>query len=111
MTEGRHIAIITDEAPPIWYRNKRTIRTIIQVIVSTAVTIAITIVTLASFAPEVLDALTAVLPESAIAWLTGAVAFLVALSGALARIMAIPAVNDFLTRFGAGSVPKSTVER
>lgn len=105
------LPVVTDEAPEIWFKNKRTVRTVIQVIVSTVVTIVLTIISLASFAPEVLDALAAVLPESAIAWLTGAVAFLVALSGALARIMAIPAVNDFLTRFGAGSVPKSQVQR
>lgn len=99
------------EVPLIWYRNKRTIRTVIQVVLSSAVTIAVTVIALAAVAPEILEALTEVLPESAVVWLTGAVAFLVALSGALARIMAIPAVNDFLTRFGAGSVPKSTVDR
>lgn len=98
-------------APLIWYKNKRAVRTVIQVVVSSLVTIAVTIGALAAVAPEILEALEAVLPESAIAWLGGAVAFLVALSGALARIMAIPAVNDFLTHVGAGSVPKSTIEQ
>lgn len=36
------------------------------------------------------------LPEGVIAWLLGAAAVLTAVSGALARIMAIPRVNDAL---------------
>jgi hypothetical protein len=33
----------------------------------------------------------------------------VTLSGVITRIMAIPAVNAFLTKFGAGSVPASAI--
>ncbi|ALY08871.1 hypothetical protein GALAXY_25 [Arthrobacter phage Galaxy] len=40
-----------------------------------------------------------VLPDHVTAWLLGAAAVLTALSGAVARIMAIPGVNAWLSRF------------
>lgn len=95
----------------IWYKAQRVIRTVVQVVVSAAVTVALAVISVAAFAPDVLDALADVLPETWAAWLGGAVAFLVALAGALSRIMAIPAVNAWLAKIGLGSVPPSAIDK
>lgn len=50
----------------------------------------------------------ATVPEGARAWLLGASAAVVAVSAALTRIMAIPAVNDWLGRVGMGATPPTT---
>jgi hypothetical protein len=42
--------------------------------------------------------------------LIAAAAIVTAIAGALTRVFAIPAVNEFLTRFGLGSVPKSVAK-
>lgn len=57
-------------------------------------------------APQIIDELSAVLPPEWIAWLVSAVAFLSVVAGVIARVMAIPAVNAFLTRFNAGAASK-----
>lgn len=96
--------------PEIWFKTQRVIRTVIQVIITAAVTIVSTIAVIQLIAPQILEALAEVLPPSWIAWLSGAVAFMAVLAGALSKIMAIPQVNAWLTKFGAGSVPKSVAE-
>lgn len=51
------------------------------------------------------------LPESFRAWMLGAAAVLTALSMALTRIMAIPAVNDFVSRWSPfGTAPPAQVK-
>jgi MFS family permease len=45
------------------------------------------------------------LPESWLAWVVGAAAVLAAVSAALARIMAIPAVDAWLRHLGLSSMP------
>lgn len=94
---------------PTWDKVKRVIRTMFEVILSIIVTLALAVIALGSFAPDVLAALAEVLPAEGYAWLAGIVAAIVALSGALARIMAIPAVNAFLTRFGLGTEPRNGI--
>ena len=44
-------------------------------------------------------------PEGARAWLLGASAAIVAVSSALTRIMAIPTVNEWLSKVGMGATP------
>jgi hypothetical protein len=96
----------TNPTPDIWYKSKRVIRTVIQVVISG---IAL-VVAVQAVAPEVLTELAKVLPGPVIAWLTAAVAFLAALAGVLSRIMAIPQINQLLTKLGAGSVPAGGVK-
>jgi hypothetical protein len=93
-------------APAIWYPNQRVIRTVLQNIAAVLVTTAVVVGVVEVAAPQFLDALADVLPPAWYAWGLGAVAFVGTVSGVLAKIMAIPLVNDFLTRFGAGSVPR-----
>lgn len=88
---------------PIWFPWQRVIRTFGQVLVATSIALT----AIAVVAPQVLDAVTDVLPGPWVAWLTGAIAFVAALAAALARVMALPVVNTWLTAIGAGSVPAS----
>lgn len=89
----------------VWFPWQRVIRTAVQVFVSITTVLALTAV----LAPQVITALADVLPVPVVAWLTAAVASVTALSMALSRLMLIPLVNDFLTRFGAGTAPAGAV--
>lgn len=89
----------------IWFPLQRAIRTAVQIIIAAAAILATTAVV----APQILTAIQDVLPGPFVAWLTGAIAVLAAISAAVARVMAIPAVDEWLHRFGAGSAPSGAV--
>jgi len=89
----------------IWFPLQRAIRTAVQVIIAAAAILATTVVV----APQILTAIQDVLPGPFVAWLTGAIAVLAAVSAAVARVMAIPAVDEWLRKFGAGSAPSGAV--
>jgi len=93
--------------PPIWFPNQRVIRTVLQTVASTLVMLAGLAGFLVIFAPQLLEALREILPPSWYAWCVVAIGVVGTVSGVLAKIMAIPAVNAFLARFGAGSVPRN----
>ena len=94
------------DVQPIWYRSQRVLRTIVQVVIGAAAVLAVVVVV----APQVLDAVADVVPGPVLAWLTGAVATLAAVSAALTKIMAIPKINELLTLIGLGSVPKTVAK-
>ena len=56
------------------------------------------------------EALTPYVAAEVLGWVGGVVALLVAVSGAITRIMAIPQVNAWLTRIGVGAAPKHADE-
>lgn len=85
----------------IWFPLQRAIRTAVQVIVAAAAILATTVVV----APQILTAIQDVLPGPAVAWITAAIASLAAISAAVSRVMAIPAVDEWLRKLGAGSAP------
>lgn len=85
----------------IWFPLQRAIRTAVQVVVAGAAILATTVVV----APQILTAIEDVLPGPVVAWLAGAIAALAALSAAVARVMAIPAVDEWLRHIGAASAP------
>lgn len=89
----------------IWFPLQRVIRTAVQVIIAAAAILATTVVV----APQILTAIQDVLPGPFVAWLTGAIAALAAISAAVARVMAIPAVDEWLRKFGAGSAPSGAI--
>lgn len=89
----------------IWFPLQRAIRTAVQVIIAAAAILATTVVV----APQILAAIQDVLPGPFVAWLTGAIAVLAGISAAVARVMAIPAVDEWLRHFGAGSAPSGAV--
>jgi hypothetical protein len=80
----------------IWFKAQRAIRTVAQVIVTGAGILAVAVVV----APQILDALADVLPGPVVAWAAGVIAAAAALSAALSRVMAIPAVDAWLKRLG-----------
>lgn len=89
----------------IWFPAQRAIRTVVQVLVASAAILATVVVV----APQILTALQEVLPGPTVAWIAGAIATLAAVSAALSRVMAIPQVDAFLRRWGAGSSPADAV--
>lgn len=77
-----------------------TARTVLQNIVAVVLTLVSVFLALAAVAPEILAALADVLPADVYAWLLGVVVGAGAIAGAIARVMAIPAVNAWLGRLG-----------
>jgi len=102
---GAHERTVTVQ--PIWYTRQRWIRTAVQTALAFLVALGSSVAVLQAVAPQVLDALADVLPASWLAWLAGAFAFVIAIASALSKLMAIPIVNTWLTRVGAGSVPRA----
>jgi hypothetical protein len=92
------------EVPTIWFASQRVIRTILAALVVfvPVANASLPLLAEAFSAPDV--------PAEVYVWVNGVIAAALAVLGVLTRVMAIPAVNAFLTKFGAGSVPKSTVE-
>ena len=45
-----------------------------------------------------------------VAWVSGAIAVIAALSAALSRLMAVPWVNEQLTRIGLGTAPRDAIK-
>ena len=83
------------EAPPIWFKGQRILRTAFT-----------TILTALPLIPQIIAI---VQGEWDAEWLTAIGVQAVAINSALTGIIAIPAVNSFLTYIGLGSVPKSYV--
>lgn len=97
---------MTDKTGTIWFPNKRAIRTAIQVVVGVVLALVGGLATFVLVAPQVLEAIKDVLPPTWYAWLVAFIAAAGAISAALARVMAIPAVDAWLKSLGAGSTPK-----
>ncbi|MEA1264147.1 hypothetical protein MicroSTF_13980 [Microbacterium sp. STF-2] len=89
----------------IWFPLQRAIRTAVAVFLTASAMLATT----ALVAPQVVAAVQDVLPGDVVVWLAGALATLTAISAAISRVMAIPQVDEFLKRFGAGSAPKNGI--
>lgn len=89
----------------IWFPLQRAIRTAVAVFLTASAMLATTVLV----APQILIAVQDVIPGNFVVWLTGALATLTAISAAISRVMAIPQVDEFLKRFGAGSDPKHSI--
>lgn len=92
--------------PEIWYRTQRALRTFVQALV--------VLVPLANaVGAAVIDYLNTQTDVTVPGWvflaLNAVVVGTAFVMGLVARIMAVPGVNDWLTKLGLGSVPKSTV--
>lgn len=84
------------KAPKIWFPNQRAWRTAFT-----------TFLTVLPLVPQVIAI---VQGQWGAEWLSGVAVQAVAINTALTRIIAIPAINDWLTKVGLGSVPPSAVE-
>lgn len=98
-TDGKHEEK-TLEVDEIWFAAQRVLRTIVQVGIPAFITFA-------GVLPTIIDALGLPVDGKVYGVLLASAAVITAVAGALTRVFAIPAVNEFLTRFGLGSVPKS----
>lgn len=83
----------------IWFKGQRVLRTIVQVGIPAFLTFALVL-------PQIIAALGLDVSSQLYLWLIGCAAAITAVAGALSRVMAIPAVNEFLVNIGLGSVPK-----
>lgn len=90
------------KATEIWYKAQRVLRTIVQVGIPTFLGFALVL-------PQIIEALGLPADSEVRLWLVAVAAIVTAVAGALSRVMAIPAVNAWLTKIGLGSVPKSAV--
>lgn len=94
---------MTSTVPAIWYATQRVLRTIVQVGIPAFLTFALVL-------PQIIDALGLPVDSQLRLWLVAVAAVVTAVAGALARVMAIPAVNAWLMKIGLGSVPASAVQ-
>jgi hypothetical protein len=83
---------------------KATLRTAVQVGIPALITL---VGVLPVVIQIVLDELGEHMPEGLRVWLLAAAAGLTAAAAAITRIMAIPAVNAWLTTIGLGAAPKN----
>ena len=92
--------------PEIWYKGQRVLRTIVSALVA-----LIPIVNgVAAAVIQYLNSQQDVgIPPWVFVWLNAILVGTALIMGLITRIMAVPGVNDWLTRIGLGSVPKSAV--
>lgn len=83
-------------AATIWFPNQRVLRTIVQAVIAAVPTVVAIIGILADQWPA--------------QWLVVTSAAAVAIQGVLARIMALPGVDAWLTGIGLGAAPKAAVQ-
>lgn len=93
---GEHEAIPTGTPTQVAHSGKAVIRTVVQNFVPTLILLSVAI-------PLVVQYLGPYLPESWVAWLSGAVVFLLALVALITKIMALPQLQPFLAKVGLGT--------
>ena len=94
----------TPSVPAIWFPIQRVLRTIIQaliVLVPAANALALAVVDYLNTQTDV------TVPGWVFLVLNSVIVGSAFVMGLVARIMAVPGVNDWLTKIGLGSVPKS----
>lgn len=84
----------------VWDATQRALRTLIQVGIPAFLGFNLVL-------PQVIEAVGGVLPPDAILWLNAMALGITAVATALSRIMAIPAINNFLAKFRASTVEPS----
>lgn len=87
---------MTIEAPPIWFRSKRVLRTAFT-----------TVLTVLPLIPQVIAIIQG---QWEAEWLTAIGVQAIAINSALTAIIALPTVNTWLTHVGLGSVPREFAE-
>lgn len=94
--------IVPTPVQPIWYPVQRVLRTIVQVGIPAFLTFALAL-------PQIIEALGLPVDSEVYLWLIGLATAVTGVAAALSRVMAIPAVNEWLVKIGLGSVPKKAV--
>ena len=83
-----------------------TVRTGLAVFAALVLSLGGIAAALAVFLPRALEAIVAALPPAWVAPVTSAMLTVVGVAMAITRLMAIPGVNDFLTKLSLGATPK-----
>lgn len=91
----------TIKVDDIWFKSKRVLRTLVQTGIPSFLVFA-------GVLPQIIAALGLPVDSAVYLWLLAAAGIVTAVATGLARVMAIPAVNVWLTHIGLGSVPKET---
>lgn len=94
------------DAPVIWYKGKRVVRTIVQALVTLVPILNGLALAAAAYLNEQADV---VVPGWVFLVLNGVIAVTALVMGLVARLMAVPGVNDWLIKVGLGSVPASAI--
>lgn len=92
--------------PEIWFKTQRVLRTIIQALIILVPLANGAAVAAATYLQEQTHL---VIPPWAFLVLNAVVAVTAVVMGLLARLMAVPGVNEWLTRIGLGSVPRNVI--
>jgi len=95
------VAIVSSQSA---FPARATWRTVVQNLLAVVLTAGVVLPVVVAILGE---ELAAILPASWLAWLVGGAASVAAIAAALTRIMAIPAVDAALRRFGLSSTPKA----
>lgn len=91
---------------PIWFPVQRTLRTIVQALVVLVPVVNGVAVAIVGYLNEQTDV---TVHPTVFVWLNAIIAITALIMGLIARIMAVPGVNDILARVGLGSVPKKDI--
>lgn len=95
-----HSAKTELDVQDIWFKTQRVLRTAVQVGIPAFITFA-------GVLPLIVNAIGLPVDGALYLWLVGAAGVVTAIAAGLSRVMAIPAVNSWLTHIGLGSVPKA----
>jgi hypothetical protein len=92
--------------PDIWYKAQRVLRTIVQFLV---VAVPLANIGAASIIDYLQKQEDVTIPGWVFIWLNAILVGSALIMGGVARIMAIPGVNEWLTKLGLGSVPEKAL--
>lgn len=95
------------DAPVIWYKGKRVLRTIVQALVVLVPILNGLALAAQAYLTEQTDV---VIPAVVFVALNGIAVATALLMGLVARLMAVPGFNTILTKVGLGSVPASAIQ-
>jgi hypothetical protein len=90
------------DATTIWYKGQRVLRSLFQTVIPAFLGFALVL-------PAIIEASGLPVDSELRLWFVAVAAGVTAVAGAISRIMAIPAVNAFFTKFGLGSVPRGAL--
>lgn len=91
------------KVPEIWFKGQRVLRTLVQVGIPSFLAFATVV-------PAVIEALGLSADSEIRLWLIAVAAGITGVAAAITRVMAIPGVNEWLTKIGLGSVPAKAVD-
>lgn len=91
---------------PIWFPVQRVVRTIVQALIVLVPVVNGVAMAVAGYLSEQTDI---IVHPTVFVWLNAIIAITAVVMGLIARIMAVPGVNDLLGKVGLGSVPKREI--